>query len=365
MNLIDSVFLTCALAATALAFVSPRSAHAQDDSQGWKRSTQTFDKERIDALDAKVADQTYQQINSIIVIRDGELLVERYYNGATATDTHNPRSVGKTFASAVLGIAIEEGHIQGLDQTLGDFYDLTEFDNSSGKKASVTLEQLLTMTSGFEGFDFDPESIGNEENMYPTADWVEWTLNLPMADREPGDSWAYFTAGIVVLGDILNRAVPGGLEAYAHRKLFAPLGIDSYEWQHTPQRVANTAGGVQLTPLGFAKFGEMYRTGGTWQGSRVLPIGWAEASLEPRVEAVDGFRYGYLWWCDAFEVDGTSLPYSACSGNGGNKIFVFRDQPLVAVVTASAYGQPYAHRQVNDLMVNHVLPTVLSTREHE
>lgn len=336
-------------------------APAQDESanQGWERSRAPYNQELIDRLDSKVADETYKQINSVIVIQDGKLLIERYYNGATATDTHNPRSVGKTFAAAVLGIALEEGHIRSLDQTLSNFYTLKDYKNFSSKKASVTLRNLVTMSSGFDGFDFDNDSIGNENNMYPTPDWVRWTLNLPMAEREPGEEWAYFTAGIVVLGDILNQNVPGGLEAYAHQKLFAPLGITNYEWQHTPQRVANTAGGVQLTPLGFAKFGQLYQNRGKWKGQQVLPKGWAKKSLEPGIEAVDGFHYGYLWWCDEFEINGIRMPYAMCSGNGGNKIFVFRNQPLVVVVTASAYNQRYAHSQVTDLMENHVLPAVL------
>ncbi len=335
-------------------------ANASEMVSGWPVADADFDQEKIAILDQAIEDDVYKKINSVIVIRDEHLLVERYYNGASRDSTHNPRSVGKTFTAAILGIAIDEGYIKSLDQPLGDFYNLDTYDNYSQKKAEVTLRHLVTMTSGFDGFDFERDSLGNEENMYPQDDWVEWTLNLPMAkDRYPGDEWRYFTAGIVVLGDILNKVLPGGLEAYAHNKLFGKIGITNYEWQHTPQRVANTAGGIQLTPLDFAKFGELHRNQGRWGNENIIPASWVKATLRPDVETtITGNRYGFLWWHKSYDVDGESWPVTYCTGNGGNKIFVFDDQNLVVVVTASAYGQRYMHSQVDEMMTKYILPAV-------
>ena len=350
------------MTARALTFMAclPWTGVAGDTVAGLPVATDGYDRERIAALDRAIADDVYRQINSVVVLKDGEVLIERYYNGATRDDTHNPRSVGKTVAATILGIAIAEGHIDSLDQSLADFYELENHRNFSAKKASVTLRELVTMTSGFDGFDFEPESIGNEENMYPQDDWVAWALDLPMAgDRNPGDEWRYFTAGIVILGDILNSAVPGGLENYAHEKLFEPLGIANYEWQHTPQRVANTAGGIRLTPLGFAKFGELHRARGQWRGEEIVPAEWVDEMLTPVVETtVPGNRYGYLWWHKTYRVAGLAYPASYCSGNGGNKVFVFGEHGLVVVVTASAYGRPYMHSQVDEIMEKFVLPAV-------
>lgn len=346
---------------TAVLFATVE-AHGQETGtlNGWTVAAPEYDQVRIGELDQAIANERFKRINSIIVIRNGELLVERYYNGAARDQTHNPRSVGKTVAATILGIAISEGHIDSVDQRLEEFYDLENYENYSEKKAAVTLRQLLTMTSGFEGYDFDPDSIGNEEYMYPEDNWVRWALNLPMAeDREPGDDWRYFTAGIVILGDILNTAVPGGLEAYADRKLFEPIGVRNYDWQRTPQRVANTAGGIQLTPLGFAKFGELHRDYGRWQGMSIVPADWVDAMLQPVVDTtVEGNRYGYLWWHKSYRVDDEDWDVAYCSGNGGNKIFVFDDRDLVVVVTASAYGQPYMHSQVDEIMEAFVLPAV-------
>ncbi|MFC1719553.1 serine hydrolase domain-containing protein [Pseudomonadota bacterium] len=326
----------------------------------WPVSTRSFDRQRIAALDQAIQDDVFHEINSVVVARDGELLIERYYNGADRDTLHDPRSVSKTFTATILGIAIAGGYLGSVDQNLGEFYDLTSYPNFSPQKEAVTLRQLITMSSGFDGFDFDADSPGNEENMYPQPDWVKWTLGLPMAaDRNPGDEWRYFTAGIVVLGDILNRHVPGGLESYAHDRLFGRLGITDYEWQHTPQKVGNTAGGLQLTPRDFAKFGELYRSGGTWQGERIVPEAWVEESLTPWFDTtVPGNRYGWLWWLKDYPVGDETWSTAYCGGNGGNKIFVFDQQGLVIVITASAYGKPYMHSQVDKMMEEYILPAV-------
>ncbi len=103
----------------------------------------------ITALEARIADKTYKDINGIVVLKDGELVLERYFNGSSMTSLHNPRSVGKTFASAMVGIAIRDGYLTGVDQTLGEFYDLKKYKNFDQSKASVTIQQLLTMTPRF------------------------------------------------------------------------------------------------------------------------------------------------------------------------------------------------------------------------
>ena len=216
------------------------------------------------------------------------------------------------------------------------------------------------MSSGFDGFDFDAASVGNEENMYPKKDWVQWTLNLPMAkDRVPGEQWYYFTAGAVLLGDILDKSVPYGLEKYAHKNLFEPLGITNYQWQYTPQKVPNTADGTQLTPLGFAKFGQLYKNRGSWKEQQILTAKWVDESLSQHYSTtIDGLSYGYYWWHKKYIVGNEEYETYFCSGNGGNKIFVFVDQPLVIVVTASAYGKSYGHKQVDDMMEKFILPAV-------
>jgi len=330
----------------------------------WMLSKDSYNQNLIRAMNKKIAQRDFKDISSVVVIKDGELLLEQYFNDSDRSTLHNPRSVGKSFASTMLGIAIEEGFIKNEQQKLSEFYPLQNYQHDTPAKANVTLQQLLTMTSGFTGDDADSASPGNEENMYPTADWVKFTLDLPMQSSPAQTTpWQYFTAGVVLLGDILQKTVPGGLESYADKKLFAPLGIKKYQWQYTPQQVANTAGGLQLSALDFAKYGQLYKNGGKWGQQQILPAAWVKASLAKQVartDQQDGGYYGYLFWNDQMQIGQQQFEVAYASGNGGNKIFIFKDIPIVIVITAKAYNKAYAHPQVQQMVSEYLVPALLN-----
>jgi CubicO group peptidase (beta-lactamase class C family) len=329
---------------------------------GWNTSRDLYDREKIKELNRKIADNSFKEVTSIVVIRDGKLLIEEYFSGATRKTLHDTRSVGKSFVSALMGIAIENGHIKSENQTLKDFYDLTKFANYSAKKETVTIKSLLTMSSGFAGNDDDETSPGNEENMYPTSDWVKFALDLPMNDKnEVAQTWNYFTAGVVLLGDIINKSISEGLGEYADKKLFKPLGVTKYKWEFTPQGVPNTAGGLRMSALDFAKFGQLYKNGGKWNGKQIISESWIDKSFTRQLalpEKESEF-YGFLFWNKAYTVNGNRYETFYATGNGGNKIFVFKDHPLVVVITATAYNKPYGHAQVDKIMNRFVLPAVI------
>ncbi len=382
---------------------------------GLALSNEPFDTNKIKELKGAIDTGIFKKISSVIVLKNGRLLIEEYFNGEGRDSLHDPRSVGKSFASTMTGIAIAEGYLKSVEQPLKDFYNLKSFDHYSPEKENIPLKALLTMSSPFDGNDDDGNSPGNEENMYPTADWVKFTLDLPLRSPsnapalsmpaapphlagqptaavlplpqtgqptspttrlsqtgQPGSSvatpaaqpqWHYFTAGAMLMGDILNKSVPGGLEAYADKKLFAPLGIRDYRWQYTPQHVPNTAGGIRLKALDFAKYGQLYKNGGVWQNHRILPQSWVKKTFTRR-QAIPGRSeefYGYLFWNKKYRVRQRSYETFYCAGNGGNSIFVFLNQPLVIVITATAYGLPYAHSQVDKMMTDYILPAVIAS----
>lgn len=333
-----------------------------ETGSGWNVSNDKFDQKLIKEMNGRILEKRFKNITSIAVIKNDKLLLEEYFNGANRKTLHDTRSVGKSFASTMTGIAIEEGFIKDENQSLNTFYKLQNYGNYTPEKETVTLKNLLTMSSIFEGSDQDENSPGNEENMYPTDNWVKFTLDLPLdKNKKNGKQWDYFTAGVVVIGDVLNQKVPGGLEAYAEKKLFEPLDIQHYQWQYTPQKVANTAGGLGLETLELAKYGQLYQNKGKWNGKQILPKNWVEKSFSnyfPENQNHSG--YGYLFWREIFEINGKTYEAYACSGNGGNKVYVFRNIPFVVVVTATAYNQPYAHSQVKKMMSNYILPAVLN-----
>ncbi|WP_138505510.1 serine hydrolase domain-containing protein [Spirosoma lacussanchae] len=324
-------------------------------------ATDSLDTRRIKILKANIEAGVFRHITSVVVLKNGKLLLEEYFNGASRTTRHDVRSVGKSFASTLTGMALGEGHLTHEQQPLSDFYDLKAYQHYSTDKARTTLADLLTMSSAFDGDDNEMDSPGNEENMYPTPNWVKFALDLPVTPSKFRGDWHYFTAGVVVLGDVLHKAVPGGLDRYSKQKLFSPLGIREYSWQYTPQQVVNTAGGIQMNALDFAKYGQLYKNGGRWNGQQLLPAEWVSKTFTKRkvIPGRTNEYYGYLFWNRTFTVGGKSYETYYCTGNGGNKIYVFTDLPLVVVVTATAYNAPYAHPQVDRMMEDFILPAVL------
>ncbi len=326
----------------------------------WQISTEKIDTAKIEELNRKIAIQTYKNITSIVVIKDSKLLMEEYFNGATRKALHDTRSVGKSFASTLLGIAIKDGYIKSEAQTLKEFYNLKSFQNYSTSKDSITLKSLLTMSSAFEGSDINSESPGHEENMYPTKNWIDFVLNLPIDETKVTNKrWDYFTAGVVVLGDIIHKSVPNGLENYADKNLFRPLNITTYKWQFTPQKVANTAGGLQLRSLDYAKFGQLYKNQGTWNGKQILSQDWIVKSLSHQMTLSEDEYYGYLFWNKTYKINGVNYEVYYSSGNGGNRIFIFKDQPIVIVITATAYNTPYGQKQVDKIMQDYLIPAIV------
>ncbi|WP_312768910.1 serine hydrolase [Epilithonimonas sp.] len=329
-------------------------------NSGWKVSDEKINQEKIRLLNQKIAENRFREITGIVVIKNEKLLLEEYFNGYGRDSLNDTRSVGKSFSSALMGIAIKDGHIKSENQTLKDFYDLKQFKNYSSKKDSVTLKSLLTMSSAFDGNDEDYNSAGNEENMYPTDNWVKFTLDLPMTENKIGKIWHYFTAGVVVTGDILDKSVPNGLKDYADKKLFQPLGITNYKWQFTPQNKPSLAGGLKMRALDFAKFGQLYKNNGTWNGKKVLDKNWIQKTFTNYfADNKESEGYGYLFWRKVYKVGNKNFESYQSSGNGGNKIIIIKEIPLVIVITAKAYNRPYAHSQVDKIVQEYLLPAVL------
>lgn len=324
-------------------------------------STERFDRDKIKALKGMIDAGVFKHITSVVVLKNGKLLIEEYGNGATRDSLHDVRSVGKSFASTLVGLAMRDGYLTGETQSLSDFYDLRAVANNVPPKAQTTLRNLLTMSSAFDGNDDDNDSPGNEENMYPTPNWVTFTLNLPMDTAKYKGTWHYFTAGVVLLGDVLHKVVPGGLARYADGQLLGPLGIRRYQWPYTPQQTVSLAGGVRMNALDLATYGQLYKNGGRWRGRQLLPASWVRETFtrHKAIPARPNEYYGYLFWNKTYRVNGKAYETYYATGNGGNKIFVFKDQPWVIVVTATAYVTAYAHPQVDRMMEHYILPALL------
>jgi CubicO group peptidase (beta-lactamase class C family) len=329
----------------------------------WRIADQNFNKNPIRQINKKIAQNRYKDISSILVAYDGEILIEEYFNGSNRNTLHDTRSVGKSFVGTLMGQAISKGYIKDEDVTLNEFYNLEEYKNYSPKKDKISIKDLLTMSSLFEGNDMLISSPGNEENMYPTNNWPKFTLDLPI-DNTKLDSakWEYFTSGSVLLGDILNKVVPNTLENFAAENLFTPLSITDFKWQYTPSGVVNTAGSLQLSTLDLAKYGILYQQNGRWNNKQIISKNWVSKSKTTQIyRDIKGTKkgYGYQLWTDIIENNGIDYAVSYATGNGGSKVMIFEDIPLVVVITATAYGNPIGDSQADEIIQDYLLPLAL------
>jgi CubicO group peptidase (beta-lactamase class C family) len=263
------------------------------------------------------------------------VVVEEYYDGAAET-LRNTRSCTKTVAGMLLGVAIERGIVGSVETQLEDLL--------GEPTPPVTLRDLLTMRSCFECNDWDEASPGNEELMYPQPDWLAFLLGLPLRDER---TFSYCTAGVAALGIGLERAVGEPLSTFADRELFRPLGIERAEWHHTPRGQAFTGGGLQLTSRALLSLGELYLR----DGGGLVPPGWVAESLRPHARIDAETEYGYLWWLKRF--GGERCFYM--TGMGGNRVHVFPDRELVAVITTTNFRRRDAHALSDRLVVEQIL----------
>ena len=296
------------------------------------------------------------ELHSFLIAKNGRLVFERYgwNSGANAADPNKlPHQVvpserqlqfstTKSFLSALVGVALGEGAFSGLQVHAADFFPDFATLNPSPEKASITLENLLTMRSGLKFMEGDQATFG-------TPDPARAMLSQPVVDTPVGTIWNYSSGGANIIAEMLRVATGKTPLEYGNEKLFGPLGIESPPWD-AGQSGTNFGGfGLSLSAREMARFGELFRNSGKWLGKIVIPSNWIDESTMPRCATAWGGQYGYLWW-----VPGLPGFFNAL-GSFGQMIYVSRERGLVIVFTAYMQND-VAKNNLERLIRDYVLP---------
>lgn len=286
-----------------------------------------------------VIQSDYSNINGIVVLKNGSIAYERYYNGYGLHDTHHVASVTKSVLSALIGIAIDAKFIKSIDQKVLDFFPEYVPTDANKQQEEVTLRHLLTMTVPYPFEDWH-EPL---DKMCMQPNWVTYTLDMLGQNGTIG-AFKYSTAGAHLLSAIITRSTGQSASQFANEHLFKPLGmkeIPDYEmsgfgfeelfgskvkgWVTDPDGNSTGGWGLTLTPRDMARLGLLYLNQGNCGDQQIVSKAWIEQST-----AMNPNHYGYLWWLR--EEDG--LRASLAIGDGGNVICFIPKKDLVIAIAS-------------------------------
>jgi len=298
-----------------------------------------LDAERLGALLGRIRGSQYGYIDSLLIARDGRLVLEEYFRGWSASTPHTLQSVTKSVTSLLTGIAIDRGRLATADRVVDFFPDYQPIANLDANKRALAVRDLLMMRSGFDWDETVYAGSPLERMNECRCDWIRWVLDWPLRTA-PGTEWNYVSGGVVLLGAVVGVATGQRIDEFAEDTLFGPLGVEGALWvRGRPNGLPHTGGGLSLRSRDMAKLGEVVVEGGRWQGRPIVSAAWIAESTARRGSDswAQGGRptdYGYLWWI----LDG---PGDVVAGLGalGQFIFVVPSLQLVVTVTSTNDNQ--------------------------
>ena len=305
---------------------------------------------------------TNHGIHSILVAKNNKLVFEEYFSGKdlytpymafNRETTHCLCSITKSFTSALTGIAIDQGFIQGVDQKISDYF--IDYDSlfTEGKN-QISIYNLLTMTSGFDweenAYPFtDPRNDLGQFNQSPNP--IQYILSKNVGS-EPGSTFNYNGGAVNLLGELIHRAVSLDIKAFARMNLFEPLGITDYSWFTLANHITYVSGDLHIRPRDMLKFGQLFLDKGIWKDNQIISEEWIRASHQYHVSNF----YGYLWWLNSYNVGTRRISMYYAGGWGGQFIFIIEQLKMVVVFTGGNFNTD-GDTPVFSRMLNYILPS--------
>lgn len=333
-------------------------------TSGWRLSPpaqQGMDTERLANMVASIRNGAYD-IDNVTLIRNGYLGLDVYRYPFQKGMMHYLHSCTKSVMSTLIGIALDRGDLKSMHQPILEYFPHNAIANVDVRKRAVTVEHLLTMTTGLACRDSYLYNWNDLKDMAQSDNWAHYVADLPMMEP-PGERFEYCNGASYLLSVILQQATRMRALDFAKAYLFEPLGITDIQWRSSPQGVNIGWGDMWLTPHDMAKFGWLYLNHGHWEGRQVVSAAWVAASTRGLIRAELFPGYGYQWWSDRVHYWSPGaeqrVDYYFALGYKGQYIFVVSSKQLVAVFTSNLEGDAYLIPQ--RLLHDDIIPAVISS----
>ena len=311
-------------------------------------------------IDTPIESVHSSDIHGVLLARHGKLVLEEYFHGFNRDWLHDTRSAAKSLTSVLTGAASLKGEPIDASTSVYETMDgATALSDLDSRKRAMTVENLLTMSSGLDCDDSDSASPGNEDTMQEQSeqpDWYRYTMDLKMV-RAPGEKSVYCSCNPNLIGGVLARATGRWLPELFHDLLVEPLQIRSYAMNLTPTGDAYMGGGIRLLPRDFMKLGQIMIDQGRWHGSKILSRDWARRSVSPLVE-LGGKQYGYLWWVMEYPYKDRTVRAFFAGGNGGQVVMGIPELDLVIAFYGGNYSDSVFLVPQRVYVPEYILPAV-------
>ncbi|KPK87593.1 MAG: hypothetical protein AMS27_02070 [Bacteroides sp. SM23_62_1] len=288
----------------------------------------------IEELTENIINNQYKGIHSMLIVRNGFLVFEEYFKDYNSDDLQHIFSITKSVSSSLIGIAINKGFLQGVEDSVLSFFP--QYNITDSIKQKLLLKHILTLTTGF---DWDEKTYpytdprNSEYQMFQTDDWMEFVLQRPLS-HNPGEIYNYNTGSVHLLSSVLKESTGLLANEFAEQCLFQLLGITDYFWNTDNQGfpcTGATHGGLMMKARDVAKYGFLYLNKGKWKNTQVIAEYWIEESLIPRINIDQNIQHGYLWRIGHLNIDGNIINYFFSSGFGGQSVSIIPDLDLMIV----------------------------------
>ena len=370
-----AVFILCTLAGCDSSNILDASPSAEElaavdftplERDDWEVSTpeeQGLDPELVAGLyyDASQMDTLY----SVLVIKNGKLIAEEYFNDGSVDKKTLLQSVTKSYVSALVSVAMEQGCISGIDEKLVDYFPEVAGEITDPRKDQITIEQMMQMRAGYP----------DEETAQEYMDALYWGVYPPLIEDfplvcEPGTCFNYSNVTYMLLAQLLSRSCETDLKAFAQENLFGPMDTEIGDWLKDREGEYIGSGGINTTSRDAARFGQLYLDGGEYEGNQVISSAWVQDSLRSySVKAKDygmslvfkDLGYGYGWWSATVRNHNFNFAW----GHGGQLIVLLEDLDMVIVTTAYPFlgehsGNSWEHESGIMNMVGRFIKTLPS-----